>query len=376
MFLRQDLSLLLSSLKCALSCRHSKTNRRVAVEEILAGLIGSVKKTGLICKGEDKMIGKSEIFLNSLSLIERISRCAAPVLIEGETGTGKELAARAIHYGSTRSEFPFIPLNCGAIPDALIENELFGHQKGAYTDAGQDHIGLIQHAHGGTLFLDEVDALTPKAQVTLLRFLQDQHFKPLGGGKARSVDVRVIAATNGNIAELTANGMFRLDLMYRLKIMHMTLPPLRARRGDVIILAESFLETCTARYGRGRKTLGAETIDWFDRYSWPGNIRELENLIIREYLLAENDTIHIPAPPELTNEKRVNKEDRRNSDATLTTFKAAKDVTIKQFEKSYLVRLLALTEGNISKAATIAGKERRALGKLIKKHEIDKEMYM
>ena len=182
------------------------------------------------------MVGRSEAFLASLRLIEKIGRCDAPVLIEGETGTGKELAARAIHYGGARTDGPFIPVNCGAIPDALVENELFGHRSGAYTDARRDHVGLVAQAEHGTLFLDEVDALSPKAQVTLLRFLQDQQYRPLGGGETRSADVRVITACNTDLAHLTETGVFRLDLMYRIKLLHLRLPPLRERGEDVLAM--------------------------------------------------------------------------------------------------------------------------------------------
>jgi transcriptional regulator with PAS, ATPase and Fis domain len=176
------------------------------------------------------MIGQCPQFLKTVRLIEKISRCDVPVLIEGETGTGKELAARAIHYNSVRRDHPFVPVNCGAIPDALFENELFGHQQGAYTDARQAQVGLIANANGGTLFLDEVDTLTPKAQVTLLRFLQDQQYRPLGSQSACLADVRMIAASNVNLCDLTEAGAFRSDLLFRLKIMYLVLPPLRETR--------------------------------------------------------------------------------------------------------------------------------------------------
>src|SRR5215813_10889060 len=173
------------------------------------------------------MIGQSPRFREAIRLIERFARYAAPVLIDGETGTGKELAARAIHYGGPRKDRPFIPVNCGALPDALVENELFGHRRGAYTDAKSEQRGIIAHAQHGTLFLDEIDALTPKSQVTLLRFLQDQQYRQLGGSEVQSADVRIIAASNANLSELTAQGTFRLDLLFRLNIMRLTMPPLR-----------------------------------------------------------------------------------------------------------------------------------------------------
>ena len=317
------------------------------------------------------MIGKSKAFLQVLSLIARIAKCDVPVLIEGETGTGKELAARAIHYGSGRREFPFVPLNCGAIPEALIENELFGHQRGAYTGAAQDQAGLIQFAHHGTLFLDEIDALSPKAQVTLLRFLQDNQYRPLGGPSSRAADVRILAASNGDLAKLVAQGAFRSDLFYRLKILHLELPPLRARNGDVALLAANFIEVCNARLGQGEKALSANTLNWFERYAWPGNVRELENLIYREYLLTEGAMLDIAAPAELGCERRTQL-DRRYGDYLGSKFVDAKTRVIAEFERHYLSSMLARAEGNVTKAANLCGKERRTFGKLLKKHGIEK----
>ena len=317
------------------------------------------------------MIGKSEAFQHALALIARISKCDVPVLIEGETGTGKELAARAIHYGSARREFPFVPLNCGAIPESLIENELFGHQRGAYTGAAHDQAGLIQFAYRGTLFLDEIDALTPKGQVTLLRFLQDNQYRPLGGPESRAADVRILAASNGDLAQLAANGTFRSDLFYRLKILHLELPPLRQRYGDVVLLVENFIELCNTRLGMGKKTLSAATLSWFERYAWPGNVRELENLIYREYLLAEEPLIDIVPPLGLVSERRT-RLDRRYSDFLGTKFVEAKSRAIAEFERHYLSSMLAAAEGNVTKAANLSGKERRTFGKLLKKHGIEK----
>lgn len=317
------------------------------------------------------MIGKSKAFLHVLALIERIVKCDVPVLIEGETGTGKELAARAIHYGSARREFPFVPLNCGAIPEALIENELFGHQRGAYTGAEQNQAGLVQYAQRGTLFLDEIDALSPKGQVTLLRFLQDNQYRPLGGPTQRSADVRILAASNGDLAKLVTQGEFRSDLFYRLKILHLELPPLRERCGDVSLLAANFIEMCSARLGQGERKLSANTLNWFERYAWPGNVRELENLIYREYLLTEGAVIDI-APPALLGSERRSQVDRRHGDFLSSKFVEAKLRVIAEFERQYLSSVLNAAEGNVTKAANLSGKERRTFGKLLKKHGIEK----
>jgi transcriptional regulator with GAF, ATPase, and Fis domain len=186
------------------------------------------------------LIGLSPAFRDMVGLVQRIAQTDAPVLIEGETGTGKEVAARAIHYSGSRRDRPFVPVNCGAIPENLIENELFGHVRGAYTDAREPQPGLIALANGGTLFLDEVETLCPKGQVALLRFLQDLNYRPLGSRREESADVRVIAATNIDLSELVHAKQFRMDLYYRLQILFLRMPPLRERTGDAALLAEHF----------------------------------------------------------------------------------------------------------------------------------------
>jgi DNA-binding NtrC family response regulator len=293
-----------------------------------------------------------------------MAACDAPVLIEGETGTGKELAARAIHYQSPRQDRPFIPVNCGAIPDSLIESELFGHRKGAFTDAKDNQPGLVTLAEGGSLFLDEVDSLSPKGQVTLLRFLQDQEFRPLGARQLEKGNVRVLAASNARLTELAQTGAFRTDLLYRLRILCLNLPPLRDRPGDVAFLAGGFLEACDQRYGFGRKTLHPETLHWMDRYGWPGNIRELENLLYREYLLSEAPILRIEAPAVMHTAPRGGL-DAHVGDLA---FNQAKARAIEVFERDYLIGLMEAARGNVSLAAKLAGKERRSLGKLLKKH--------
>jgi DNA-binding NtrC family response regulator len=293
-----------------------------------------------------------------------MAACDAPVLIEGETGTGKELAARAIHYQSDRRDRPFIPVNCGAIPDSLIESELFGHRKGAFTDAKDNQPGLVTLAEGGSLFLDEVDALSPKGQVTLLRFLQDQEFRPLGARHLEKGDVRILAASNAHLAELAQSGAFRPDLLYRLRILCLSLPPLRERHGDVAFLSTGFLEACDQRYRFGLKTLHPETLQWMDRYPWPGNIRELENLLYREYLLSEAPVIRIE-PPASLHASAPGGQDHHGGDIA---FNRAKARAIEVFERGYLVSLMDVARGNVSLAAKLAGKERRSLGKLLKKH--------
>ena len=320
------------------------------------------------------MVGKSAAFLKMTALIAKIADCDAPVLLEGETGTGKELVARAIHDRGKRRDQPFVPVNCGAIPDLLIENELFGHRTGAFTDARGDQSGLIAHAHSGTLFLDEVDALSPKGQVTLLRFLQDQHYRPLGDTRERATDVRIIAASNASLTQQADAGRFRMDLLYRLKVLFLELPPLRERPGDAVLLAEHFIRVCSERYEKPLKTLHPATLEWLESYFWPGNIRELENWAYREFLLAEGPVLRVPPIAPSPTDRRQGM-DRRRLELDELDYAAAKAKALERFEKRFLASLMAKANGNVTAAATLAGTERRYFGKLIKKRGIEKNHY-
>lgn len=307
----------------------------------------------------DHIVGASPAHAALLDQLKRIARSEAPTLIEGETGTGKELAARAVHYGGARRDGPFVPLNCGALPDALVESELFGHERGAFTDAREKRTGLVAEARGGTLFLDEVDALSAKAQVTLLRFLQDQRYRPVGTPREQRGDVRVIAAANRPLDALAAAGGFRSDLLYRLKILHVVVPPLRERADDIVRLADHFVARFAAQYRMPRKALHPDALEWLRRHRWPGNVRELENWIHRAFLMAPGDTIVLEtAPPAATIAET----------ADLESFAHAKAEAVRRFEHDYLCRALALGDGCVTRAARLAGKERRAFGKLLKKH--------
>ncbi|MGH8763844.1 MAG: sigma 54-interacting transcriptional regulator [Nitrosospira sp.] len=315
------------------------------------------------------LLGNSSAFSRMLRLIDKLAKVQAPVLIEGETGTGKEMAARAIHYRGTRRDQAFVPINCGALPENLIESELFGYVKGAFTDARADHLGLVETAAGGTLFLDEIDALTPRAQIALLRFLQDGTYRPIGARVERKVDVRVIAATNSPLDDLVQAHAFRCDLLYRLRILGMRLPPLRERDDDAILLANVFFNRCKAKFNCEAKELDQESCSWFRRYSWPGNVRELEGLIYRETVVCDDPTLRLISPMHYSSERRRTFE-RRLSGFFDTTYSSAKSMVLEQFERHYLSQLMARTRGNVSQAARLAGKERRAFGKLLKKHGI------
>jgi DNA-binding NtrC family response regulator len=309
------------------------------------------------------LVGQAPSFRAATKLLTRISQFDVPTLIEGETGSGKDLAARAIHYYSGRRDRPFIPVNCGALPDQLVENELFGHERGAYTDARQATVGLIALADRGTLFLDEVEALSTKAQVTLLRFMQDQVYRPLGATQHRQADVRIIAASNQDLAALADQKRFRVDLLFRIKVMTVQLPPLRDRPGDARLLAEHFLDECAQRHHEPRKRLHRATIDWIESYAWPGNVRELENFIQRECLLADGDEIVYPRGASIAVL-------RSGESARAMNYRMAKAAAISAFDRRFLSDLLERAAGNVSRAAREAGKERRAFSRLLKKYGI------
>jgi len=309
------------------------------------------------------LIGDSRVFRECVRLIYRMSAWDATVLIQGETGTGKELAARAIHYLGPRRSAPFISVNCGALPETLVESELFGHVRGAFTDAREAREGVIAQAQNGTLYLDEVEAMGPRAQVALLRFLQDSEYRPLGGRVVRGANVRVVASSNVPLEEMVRRREFRADLLFRLDVLPLSLPPLRERESDAVVLAELFLRRFAKQYRVPAKHLAVESIAWLQDHQWPGNVRELENLIQRHFLLGDG--------AEITLASRAAVE----APADVATFNTAKRHAIEEFERRYLVALLARTRGNISLAARLSGKERSRLGKLVKKYSLDRQNF-
>lgn len=319
------------------------------------------------------MIGNAPSFIEIVDKIEKIALYDVPVLLYGETGTGKELVARAIHYSGSRAGHPFIPVNCGALPDNLIVNELFGHSKGAYTDAGQSQPGLVGQASGGTLFLDEVEALSLASQATLLRFLENYEYRPLGNSTTSIANVRIIAATNVELSHLCEAGKYRRDLYYRLNIIPLKLAPLRERVDDIQLLAQHFLKCCESEYKKPAKQLDSAVIHWMTNYSWPGNIRQLENLIHRCFLLCGGSVIDRDTVDEGVEDDPDNNDFTditvTNVDTTVS-FQRAKMQVIDNFEKQYLSKLMAEYHGNVTQAAKCAQKERRAFGKLIKKHHM------
>jgi DNA-binding NtrC family response regulator len=314
------------------------------------------KKIGL-----KQLIGQAPAFLAEINKIELLSKCDARVLILGETGTGKEMFARAIHYLSPRADKSFVPVNCGAIPSELVENELFGHAEGAFTGASRSYPGLINEADGGTLLLDEIDCLPLAAQVKLLRFLQDKVYRQLGSARMREADVRVIAASNIDLGKAVTDGKFRQDLFYRLNIIPFTLPPLRERKEDIPLLAGYFLEKYAFEFNKSAQELSPEVLQKLLTHEWPGNVRELENVIERAVIFSVNATIQgidivLPCT---------------GNASFQDTFRSAKSRVVEQFEKSYIQELLLLYKGNISNAAKAAHKNRRAFWELIRKYKID-----
>lgn len=317
------------------------------------------------------LVGQSEPFRGAMRRIARVAQCDAPVLIEGETGVGKELAARAVHYLGSRQHHPFVPINCGALPDTLVENELFGHVRGAYTDAKESRGGLVAQAEGGTLFFDEVEALSPRAQVVLLRFLQDRHYSPLGSRSPSHANVRIVAASNADLHALTRQGQFREDLLYRLSVVVIRLPPLRDRRADVRPLAEEFLRQACARYKLPARALHPTALEWMEHYSWPGNVRELENLIHQACVVSEGPWIHLSA----AGAEHGGRTREMAAPHSPRSFRQAKAELVSEFERRYLESMLRDCGGNVTEAARRAGKERRALGKLLKRHGLDRRAY-
>jgi two-component system response regulator GlrR len=315
--------------------------------------------------GLKRLIGHTANFLAEVKKIPLIARCDSRVLIFGETGTGKEMCARAIHYLSSRAAKPFVPVNCGAIPVELVENELFGHEKGAFTGAHAARPGLIQEAEGGTLFLDEIDCLPPMAQVKLLRFLQEREYRRLGSAKVRHADVRVVAASNAAFAEAVQTGRVRQDLYYRLNVVSIALPPLRERREDIPLLAQHFLVKYAAEHREDVVDISPEALQKLTFYDWPGNIRELEHTIERAVMFCDKSTLSeddivLPGTP------------LRQAGES---FQKAKAKVIEKFEKDYIKSLLLSHQGNISKAAQAARKNRRAFWELIRKHKLDVHLF-
>jgi DNA-binding NtrC family response regulator len=334
-----------------------------------AGLVGIKGDTEIRRDADPRLqalVGSSPAFARQLVVVPQIAACDETVLLHGETGTGKELFARAIHSLSGRATRPMITINCGAIPTDLIESELFGHVRGAFTTAHEARVGLVAEAEGGTLFLDEVDSLPHAAQIKLLRFLQDKEYRPLGSNTFRQADVRIIAASSQNAAMLVARGAMRQDLYFRLSVLTLTLPALRDRREDIPALALHFLKQCCKESKRSAMGITARAMRELLAYDWPGNVRELRHVVERAVIMARAKTImidHFGLSPD------------GSPVAGAESFSAAKARTVRTFERSYIEALLRSCNGNVSRAARAAEKNRTAFFDLMRKHQIRPDRY-
>jgi two-component system, NtrC family, response regulator GlrR len=310
-------------------------------------------------------VGVSRAFVDVLDLLQRFAASRAPILISGETGTGKEQAAQAAHQLSGRREHAFVPVNCGALPDGLLESELFGHSAGAFTGASQARHGLVREADGGTLFLDEIEALSGRGQGVLLRFLQDCAFRPLGEGRLRHADVRVIAASNVDLGRLVATHAFRADLLFRLDVLPITLPPLRDRQEDIEPLVSHLLLKVARSEGQAAKRISRAALDALRAHSWPGNVRELEHVILRAHLLSPGECIDLDdllkCSPSLMPARPATAPDPN-------WLREQKLLAISEVERRYVERALDLGNGNISEAARLCKMERATLSKMAKKY--------
>jgi DNA-binding NtrC family response regulator len=328
----------------------------------------------------EEFIGSSSQMRSVFQVIQRVGAVNTSVLIRGENGTGKELVARAIHFNSPRKDKPFIGVNCGAVPENLVESEFFGHEKGAFTGADQRHIGRFQSAEGGTLFLDEIGDISPAMQVKLLRVLQERKFTPVGSNREIKCDVRIIAATNRNLEELIQRNQFRQDLFYRLNVMPIELPPLRNRIDDIPVLVEHFIE----KFNRLHTRFGTETeirgiredaLNALKNYRWPGNIRELENIIERSFVLEPTLYLTLGALPEnfqgRSRAGSVSQEPHRPSDSTVIDFHNEKE----HFEREFIINALKRFGGRINQTVAHAGIPKNTLLRKIRKYAINPTDY-
>ena len=313
----------------------------------------------------DNMIGNSNAMQMVYNLINQVSKSDASVLIRGKSGTGKELVAHAIHYNSFRAEKPFIKVNCAALPETIIESELFGHERGAFTGAVSMRKGRFELAYGGTIFLDEIGDFSPATQVKLLRFLQEREFERVGGTQTIKSDVRIVAATNRDLEKLMEEEIFRQDLYYRLNVFPIHLPALCDRKTDILLLADKFVEKYSKSNNKKVRRLSTPAIDMLMSYHWPGNVRELENCIERAVLLTNEDAIHTyHLPPTL-----------QTPVASGTIHKGSLQATLDNLECDLIIDALKTSKGIMAKAARVLGLTERLMGLRITKHKIDPKLF-
>ncbi len=317
------------------------------------------------------IIGKNRRMQEVYQLISDVAETDATVLIRGETGTGKELVAKSIHFNSRRKNKVFVSLNCGALPETLLESELFGYEKGAFTGAMRQKIGKFEYADGGTVFLDEVGDLSPTTQIKLLRVLQERVIERVGGNDEIHVDVRIIAATHKDLEDEVENGRFREDLYYRLNVVPIRLPPLRERKEDILLLTKHFLSKCSQLLRKDITIISQEVINEMMSYDWPGNVRQLENLIERAIIMAKGNAItHI----DLSDNKKVKKAESSNAVlAEFLPFKKSKERLIKDYEREYFVNLLRKYKGNITQTSKISQVDIKTIRRKMEEYGLRKE---
>jgi len=313
-----------------------------------------------------EIIGKSEEIRKVFTLVDKVADTDSTILVCGESGTGKELIARAIHYRSVRASSPFVSINCGALPENLLESELFGHVKGSFTGAIRDKDGLFKVASGGTFFLDEVGETSPAIQVKLLRVLQEREIIPVGGTSPLKVNARLIAATNADLERAVQEDAFRADLYYRLNVIPILIPPLRHRRDDIPLLVEHFLEKVSLKTGE-KKNITKEAMNLLVEYEFPGNVRELENIIERAVILQEGEQIDVEDLPEKVRSRTCSRR-------SLSLDKA--QMTLEELEKEYLISVLEETNWQKKKASSILGINASTLYRKIQRYGLEREMMM
>jgi len=323
-------------------------------------------------QGYGSLLGRSPAMLEVFKMIDKVAPAEATVLITGETGSGKELVARELHRKSRRCDREFVALNCAALPENLLESELFGHEKGAFTGADRKRRGQVESAHGGTLFLDEIGEMSVALQAKLLRLLQSGEYKPLGSEAARKAEVRVLAATNRDLRRRIAEGYFREDLFYRLNVIEIKVPPLRGRGEDVLLMAEYFLARFARQSSRPVKSFSEEARAMLLQYNFPGNVRELENLVQRAVVLTEGDLIQPEDLPLTLAEAPA----IADTNASETNFNLAKQRLLSNFEKEFLSNLLTATHGNVSEAARRAGMYKANLIQKMQQHGLKREDFV
>jgi two-component system, NtrC family, response regulator AtoC len=328
-------------------------------------------KVELVDGGEPQqtVIGRSPAMIEVFKMVARAAPTKSTVLILGESGTGKEVIARSIHQHSTRAQRPFVAVDCGALTETLLESELFGHVRGAFTGAVADKKGVFQEAHGGTCFLDEIGNISPNMQAKLLRVLQEEEVRPVGGKEWIKVDARVLAATNKNLDELMKNEVFREDLYYRLKVVTIRLPPIRERPEDIVALAQNFLRRYSQAAGKPITGISEEAMERLQKYSWPGNIRQLENVIEQAVVLSNQPILTLD---DLAPEIRDDSAPRSPSNPSQSEqFFFSDAPNLEEVKKRYVLHVMSRTEGNVSRAARILNIDRRSLYRMLERWKIE-----